>query len=210
MTINAKEINNIISDTLRRQLKDFSVNKANHIAQQKSGEKIHQIGWSVGNALNGFFYLHFWGGVRYTKIDDWYDSLFGQTSGFQSLLYCPFAEIGNTSNHGHFKVSNAQDIHDALAKAIAYINTELLPFFYTLKDENDFLNYLCDRKHFFSWSETFALKRIMLAALTTPDRVAEMHNFNLSLWQEDGKEVYSKRYWSGIDKLKSEIPELFL
>lgn len=208
--IGAKEINAVISDTLRGQLNGFSVNQSKHIAVQKLGEKIHQIGWNVGNALNGFYYLHFWGGVHYAKIDDWYESLFGQASGFQSLIYCPFAEVGNTSNHGQFKVSNMQDVHDALAEAITYINKEILPLFYSLKEENDFLNYLCDRERFFSFSEIFALKRIMLATVTIPNRVTEMHDFNLSLWKEDAKELYAERYWRGIDKLKTEISDLII
>lgn len=208
--INAKEIHGVISDGLCGQLKDFSVNKTKHLAQQKNAEKIYHIGWSVGHQLHGFWYLRFWSGIRYTKIDDWYDSLFGAAPGFDNLIYCSFADVGSTSNNGQFRINNVQAVQNALTEVIAHFNNETLPLFYRLKDGNDFLNYLCDKKLFFSWSEKFALKRIMLAVLTAPNRVAEMHNFNLSLWKEGGKEFYSKPYWRGIDRLKSEIPTLIL
>lgn len=202
--LNAKLIHETVTVFINKTLPDFSCNKANKIAQRKNLERIDCIGWSVGMRYGDSYFVHFYSEVSHLVVDQLYDKIFKNSSLPHRCIYKPFDFIGK------FKVTNQQELDNALNRLGDYLKDVLNGFFNSFKSDNDYLTYLCDKELFFSFSEVYALKRILLCLNIDIKLLINTHQFNLSLWEDRTDTFYSKPYKDGIKKIVKYFPDVKL
>ncbi len=210
MQLNATLIHERIAIFMRNTLPDFTCNKSIKIAQRKSDARIDYIGWSVGRRYGDSYFVSFHSKISHRAIDHLYDKIFEISSEHDRYIskhynQCIFHHFDFI---GKFKVTNQQELDDALNRLSGYLKDDLECFFNSFKSDNDYLTYLCNKDLFFSWSEVFALKRILLCLNIDRKLLIKTHQFNLSLWEDRTDNSYSKPYLDGLKKIAKYFPDV--
>ena len=200
--LNAKVIHETVAIFMRNTLLDFSCSKSSKIAQRKSEARIDCIGWSVGMRYGDSYFVSFYSEISHRVIDPLYDKIFENLSSPHRCIYKFFDLVGK------FKVTNQQELDDSLNSFSDYLKDDLEGFFNSFKSDNDYLTFLCDKELFFSLSEIYALKRILLCLNIDRKRLVKVHQFNLSLWEDREDTFYSKPYLDGLKKIAKYFPDV--
>ena len=202
MQLNATLIHETVAIFMKNILPDFSCNKSIKIAQRESDARIDYIGWSVGRRYGDSYFVSFHSEISHRVIDPLYDKIFENLSSPHRCIYKLFDFVGK------FKVTNQQELDEALNSFGDYLKDDLEVFFNSFKSDNDYLTYLCNKDLFFSWSEVFALKRILLCLNIDRKLLIKTHQFNLSLWEDRTDTFYSKPYLDGLKKIAKYFPDV--
>lgn len=194
-----KEINDFIGLSLRGKLTGFVYRRTKKQLERKTKFKADVISWhcvKYGETLH----LSFCRLVRHNEIDGLYENLFGMPQGKEFAVWNGFSGLGGTNGSNQYHIRSSEELESVLEQVSLYLREQAEIFYNQLITDNDFLQYLYQDKKIESYSEAFALKRVMLCRLTGKDIINDVHRYNLSCCQAppSGTDFYLKRYKEGL------------
>lgn len=194
-----KEINDFIALSLREKLTGFMYSRTKKRLERKSKFKVDAISWHC-KKYGEILHLSFCGLVRHNEIDGLYENLFSTPQGKEFAVWNGFSGLGDTNESNQYHIQSSEGLGFVLEQVSVYLREQVKTFYNQLITDNDFLQYLYQDKKIESYSETFALKRIMLCCLTEKNIINDVHRYNLSCCQAppSGTDFYLKRYKEGL------------